>query len=202
MMRWSLLLLLVSFLAAADEVRVRPVEWAQPMLGVDLDNFYRVSGEVYRSKQPDDEAMEALEAMGMHSILNLREYHSDEDEARGTGLRLYRVPVNAGKVDDTFVVEALRVVANAEKPILVHCWHGSDRTGLVVAMYRMVFQDWPRERAIDEFVNGGYGYHERFYPNLKRYLQQADIAAIRRQVVPQGLVGKISERSAIAAMTE
>jgi len=202
MKRWLLLLLLVSPLAAADEVRVRPVEWAQPMLGVELKNFYRVSGEVYRSKQPDDEAMEALEAMGIRSILNLREYHSDEDEARETRLTLYHVPVNAAKVDDAFAVEALRVIADAEKPILIHCWHGSDRTGLVVALYRMVFQGWPREQAIDEFVNGGYGYHERFYPNLERYLQQVDIAAIRRQVVPRGVTGKVPERGATGTVTE
>jgi protein tyrosine/serine phosphatase len=77
----------------------------------------------------------------------------------------------------------LRAIAQAEKPILIHCWHGSDRTGVVAAMYRMVFQNWPREQAIDEFVNGGFGYHASFYPNIERYLKRVDIEAIRRQVV-------------------
>jgi protein tyrosine/serine phosphatase len=185
-MKWRgilLTLLLLPILALAD-LRVRPIEWAQPMLGSGLDNFYRVSDELYRSQQPDREQMSELEALGVRAILNLREYHSDDDEASGTRLKLYRVPVNAGDIDDAFVLEALTTIARAEKPILIHCWHGSDRTGVVAAMYRMVFQGWSREQAIDEFVNGGYGYHANFYPNIERYLQQVDIDAIRQQVMP------------------
>ena len=181
-MRIGILLLFLLPLAALGDARVRPISWAQPVLGVELDNFYQLTPEVYRSKQPDDEAMSALEGMGMRTVLNLREYHSDEDEARGTALKLYRVPVNAGDVDDKFVLESLRVIANAEKPVLIHCWHGSDRTGVVSAMYRMVFQGWSREAAIDEFINGGYGYHQRFYPNIERYLENVDIDAMRKQL--------------------
>jgi protein tyrosine/serine phosphatase len=153
------------------------------MLGSELENFYRLNDGVYRSRQPDDEEMAELEATGFRAILNLREHHSDKDEARGTQLRLYRVPVNAGDIDDAFVVKALRAIAQAEKPILIHCWHGSDRTGVVAAMYRMVFEQWPRDMAIDEFVNGGFGYHASFYPNIERYLETVDIEAIRRQVI-------------------
>jgi protein tyrosine/serine phosphatase len=182
MFRGMLILTLLLSLPIEAEIRVRPHEWAQPMLGSELANFYRLSDEVYRSRQPDVEDMVALQRMGVRSILNLREYHSDEDDAKGTQLKLYRVPVNAGKIDDSFVVSALRVIDGAEKPILIHCWHGSDRTGVVVAMYRMIFQDWSREQAIDEFVNGGYGYHAGFYPNIQRYLATVNIMAIRRQI--------------------
>ncbi len=183
MLRWILILALLSPALSQADVRARPLEWAQPMLGSELKNFYRLDEQVYRSKQPDDEEMVALEAMGVRSILNLREYHSDQDDAEGTRLKLYHVPVNAGEIDDRFVVDALRAIAAAEKPILIHCWHGSDRTGVVAAMYRMVFQNWPRQQAIDEFINGGYGYHASFYPNIERYLETVDIEAVRRQVI-------------------
>jgi protein tyrosine/serine phosphatase len=156
--------------------------WAQPMLGSDLENFYRVSEDVYRSKQPNSDQMSALERMGVRAILNLREYHTDEREARHTGLKLYRIPVNAEEIDDDFMVRALRTITHSEKPILIHCWHGSDRTGVVVAMYRMVIQGWPRDKAIDEFINGGYGYHARFYPNIERYLRRVDIGAIGQRI--------------------
>jgi protein tyrosine phosphatase (PTP) superfamily phosphohydrolase (DUF442 family) len=185
LLRGFLLLVLLSPVVTLADIRVRPSEWAQPVLGIELENFYRLTDEVFRSRQPDAEAMGALETMGMRSILNLREYHSDKDDAQGTQLKLYRVPVNAGKIDDTFVVAALRSIAQAEKPILIHCWHGSDRTGVVAAMYRMVFQGWSRARAIDEFVHGGYGYHASFYPNIERYLERVDVAAIRQQVIPR-----------------
>ncbi len=191
---WMLTLVL-PMVAQAEPARVRPLAWAQPVIGVELGNFYQLTDKVYRSQQPDDEEMRMLQAMGIRSILNLREYHSDKDEARGTSLSLYHVPVAAGDIDDRFVIEALRAIDQAEKPVLIHCWHGSDRTGVVSAMYRMVFQAWPREQAIDEFINGGYGYHARFYPNIERYLETVDIDAIRRQVLPGG------ERAGVGATT-
>jgi protein tyrosine/serine phosphatase len=180
------LVVAITLLFAASayaEPRVRPTEWAQPVLGVELDNFYQVSSELYRSDQPDDEAMQQLRAMGIRSALNLREYHSDDDEAKNTGLTLYRVPMNAGEINDALVTKALEAIAAAPKPVLVHCWHGSDRTGAIVAMYRMVFQDWPRQRAIDEFINGGFGYHQNVYPNIERYLETVDIAKFKRRLV-------------------
>lgn len=178
---------LVLFLAitapcfAADaDLRVRPVEWAQPVIGFDLGNFYRVSDDVYRSQQPDDEELRELEKAGFRSVLNLREYYSDDEEAGN--LTLYRAPMDAGEISDAGMARALKVIAEAPKPILVHCWHGSDRTGAVVAMYRMVFQNWPREKAIDEFVNGGYGYHKSFYPNIENYLETVDIRRFQRSL--------------------
>jgi len=178
------LLIALSLLLVANayaDPRVRPIEWAQPMLGIELGNFYKVSDELYRSEQPDDEAMLQLEAMGIRSALNLREYHSDNGEAKSTTLKLFRVAMNAGEINDALVEKALAAIAAAPKPILVHCWHGSDRTGAIVAMYRMVFQDWPRERAIDEFLNGGYGYHKSFYPNIESYLENVDINRFKKQ---------------------
>ncbi len=166
----------------AEQPRVRPTEWAQPVLGMELGNFYQVSNELYRAEQPDDEAMVQLQAMGIHSALNLREYHDDNGEADGTTLKLYRVAMNAGEINDALVEKALDAIAVAPKPLLVHCWHGSDRTGAIVAMYRMVFQDWPRERAIDEFVNGGFGYHQSFYPNIERYLESVDITRFKQRL--------------------
>jgi protein tyrosine/serine phosphatase len=83
--------------------------------------------------------------------------------------------MNAGEIDDAKISKAMLMLAEAPKPVLVHCWHGSDRTGVVIAMYRMVFQDWPREKAIDEFENGGFGYHKSVYPNIERYLETVDV---------------------------
>lgn len=179
-----LLILLALFVggSACAEPRVRPTEWAQPMLDVKLGNFYKVSDELYRSRQPGDEEMEQLAAMGIRSVLNLREYHSDDDEAAATGIKLYRVPMNAGDINDELVTKALDALAAAPKPALVHCWHGSDRTGAIVAMYRMVFQGWPRQQAIDEFLNGGYGYHRSVYPNIEHYLETVDITGFRQRV--------------------
>lgn len=173
--------LLVVLDSRAGELRVRPVEWAQPVIGTSLGNFHRVSGEVYRSRQPDDEEFAMLRAAGIRSVLSLREYHADPEKG-APGLNLYAVPMNAGEIDDEKISKAMLALAEAPKPVLVHCWHGSDRTGVVIAMYRMVFQDWPREKAIDEFENGGFGYHKSVYPNIERYLESVDVERFKKLV--------------------
>ena len=64
-------------------------------------------------------------------------------------------------------------------PVLVHCWHGADRTGMVVALYRMVEQGWTREAAIEEMLEGGYGYHS-VWKDIITFLETVDVEALRR----------------------
>jgi hypothetical protein len=45
-------------------------------------------------------------------------------------------------------------------------------------MYRIVFQDWSYQEAIDEMINGGYGFHEK-YENIPLFIEQADIEIIK-----------------------
>ena len=73
---------------------------------------------------------------------------------------------------------------NAEGPVLIHCWHGSDRTGLVSALYRIVSQGWSKEDAIDELMHGGYGHHS-LYKNIPEFIRHADVEEIKRQVFAQ-----------------
>jgi protein tyrosine/serine phosphatase len=80
------------------------------------------------------------------------------------------------------IIEALKAINNAEKPVLVHCWHGSDRTGVVVAAYRIVFENWTKEAAISEFRNSDFGYHENWYPNLIDLLENLNTEDIRKQL--------------------
>lgn len=162
--------------------RVRPENWAKQIIGSNLDNFYRVDKKLYRSDQPDEKSFKQLKELGIKSVLNLRNHHSDDDEAKKMEIKLYRLKMNAGSIDEKQVYEALKIIKNAEKPILIHCWHGSDRTGTVVAAYRMVFQNWSRKDAIDEFKNGGYGYHKKIYPNLEKLLEKIDIDKLKKRV--------------------
>lgn len=175
----AILCLGVLLMAAEPVPRVRPVAWAQPVVGGGPENFYKVDDPVWRSAQPDQAQMRVLAAMGIRTVLNLREYHDDEDEAKGTGLALVRVPLDAGKLDADGLKRGLDALRSAAKPVLVHCWHGSDRTGAVVAAWRMVEGGWTREAAIDEFVNGGFGYHDDWFPELVTLLKTVDLDALR-----------------------
>ena len=159
----------------------RPETWATPVHSEHLKNFYKIDDKVYRSGQPHKKGFQELKKLGIKNVLSFRDYHSDED-GKDLGLNLYRVKMDAGDITTAKVVEALRIIKNSEGPILIHCWHGSDRTGLVSAMYRIVFQGWSREEAIDELMHGGYGYHS-LYKNIPEFIRQADIETIRKQVL-------------------
>lgn len=159
----------------------RPQWWAQPVALEGVPNLHRISGRLYRSAQPTANGFLALETLGIHTVLNLRQYHDDDDEAAGTQLVLKHRWVNTGDFGDTEMLDALQTIAAAREPVLVHCWHGADRTGTVIALYRMVCQGWNREQALDELQYGGYGYHAMF-DNIPAYLRQVDVGKLRRQV--------------------
>lgn len=179
--RLLLPLLLLAPLALA-EVAVRPAEWAQAVSVPGVQNCYQLDAKVYRAAQPDAAGFAALKRLGIATVLNLRDLHDDTEAAQGTGLLLQRVEMEADDITIDQVVAALRLLRQAEGPVLIHCWHGSDRTGTVSAMYRIVFQNWSKEAAIDELVNGGYGYHA-IYRNIPELIRSADIEAIRRKVM-------------------
>lgn len=143
-------------------------------------NLHQVDAKVWRSSQPAKQDFRELEKEGIREVLNLRRYHSD-DELAGD-LVCHHVRMSAGKINDRDMLEALRILAAAEQPIVVHCWHGSDRTGAVIAMYRMVIQRWPRERAIKELMDPKYGHHADVFPNVRQYLETVDVEKMRRRL--------------------
>jgi protein tyrosine phosphatase (PTP) superfamily phosphohydrolase (DUF442 family) len=175
------LLLIISCNCHAQP-RLRPSQWAIPVINSELDNFYKVSDKLYRSEQPNSEAISEYEFIGIGAILNLRKHHTDKDEAKASKISLNHIPMAARNVTQEQILQALKTIKTSDKPIVIHCWHGSDRTGVVAAAYRMVFQHWSATQAIDEFENGGYGYHEWLFPNLVELLNTLDVKSIQKQL--------------------
>ena len=107
-------------------------------------------------------------------------------------LLLRNVPMHSWNTHDEDIISALRIIHDAPKPILVHCRHGADRTGLIMAMYRVVFQGWTKEQAKKEMLEGGYGFHA-VWVNITRRIDKADIAAIRARIFrEQGAAAAVS----------
>lgn len=179
---YLIVLLLLPILSAADTVKERPLHWAQPVINTTISNCYRVSGDVYRAQQPAQRDIPDLKKLKIRTVLNLREYHRDDEVFQLSGLRLMHLPLAAGSLAPSDLISALKMLREAEKPVLIHCWHGSDRTGFVVAGYRIVLQSWTREEAIDELRLGGFGYHSDVYPNIVKTLHELDVEAVRKAV--------------------
>jgi protein tyrosine/serine phosphatase len=183
MKRLTILLMLLSVTTLyAASPQPRPETWAQPIATKKLKNFHKLDDHVYRSAQPNEEGFEYLKTLSIKNILNLRDYHNDDPGSKMTDLNLYRVEMDAGKIRTADVVAALRFIKQSEGPVLIHCWHGSDRTGTISALYRIVFQNWSKEDALDELMRGGFGYHS-IYKNIPEFIRQADIKEIKQKVL-------------------
>lgn len=146
-----------------------------------LKNFYRIGKDVYRSDQPSAICFRELEKFGIKEVLNLRYHHSDSKEAQSTQIHLHHLRTKATLLNLDDLITALQIIQNRKGPLLFHCWHGSDRTGAVAAMYRIVFQKVKKQTAIDEMVDGIFGFHMTF-DHIIDLIQTANIAVIRRKL--------------------
>jgi len=179
--------------AMAASLSSRPDDWATPVSDAGIENLYRVESDLFRSAVPTSTGFQKLTHMGVKSVLDLRGGDGDKTDMAGGSLKLFHVPMSAWGLHNDRVLEALRIVADPQnRPLLIHCQHGADRTGAIVALYRVVVQGWSKERAIREMNEGGY-HHNSFFRNLDQYVLAADVVALRKQlgiVEPLSPVGK------------
>lgn len=161
----------------------RPARWAEPVPQAGVKNLHRVTPTLYRSAQPQREDVAALRQLGIRTVVSLRSFNDDEQILHGSGLKLVRIPINTWRINDTQVAAALRAIRDAQRdgPVLLHCLHGADRTGVISALYRMTEQSWSKDDARTEMFDGGYGYHT-LWRNIPAYLRKVDPVRIRAAV--------------------
>lgn len=159
----------------------RPAGWAVAVEAKGVTNFYRVEPDLYRSARPSPEGYRELAALGVKTILDV-ESAGDDGVAAGTSIRLFHVPMSAFGLRDDRVLEAMRILADpANRPIVIHCHHGADRTGAMMALYRVVVEGWSKDDALREMNEGGY-HHSSLWENLDRYVRTANIDALRKEL--------------------
>jgi len=181
---FGLTLLLATSLASAAEKR--DPNWAQPVKVAGAQNCFTISPVLFRSAQPTAEGFQSFKKMGVRTVINLRSFHSDRKKIGDTGLAYEHIYMKTWHAEDHEVVRFLQIVTDPKRqPVIVHCQHGSDRTGTMCAIYRIAVQGWTKEQAIREMKEGGYGFHKIFF-NLPRYISKLDVAAIKRRAgLPQ-----------------
>ena len=162
---------------ADDTALPRPAEWAQ---SVEVQyNLYQMSPTLYRSALPDRGAVPLLKRLKVATVINFLP-ESDSRWLSTPGIAQVQLPYRTNHVDDADVLKALRTIQTAETkgPVLMHCKHGSDRTGLMAAMYRVVVQGWSKEDALNEMTQGGFGDSTHFKEGV-RYMMQVDVDKLR-----------------------
>lgn len=139
----------------------------------ELPNFHQVNSKLYRGGQPRKGGIQKLASLGVNTIINLRDdderAEAEGREAKAAGLRYFNIPVGRlGRPEDAEIERILALIDDAENGVVfVHCAHGADRTGVVIAVYRISHDGWTSEQAKKEANRYGMKFWQR---GMKDYI--------------------------------
>jgi tyrosine-protein phosphatase SIW14 len=133
-------------------------------------NFGEVTPTLYRGGQPSSEGYEALAKMGVNIVVDgrLSGHDSERKEVEKAGMQYVAIPWHCLFPRDEVMARFLAVLrANPGKKVFVHCRYGDDRTGMMIAAYRMSVEGWTAEEARREMDQ--YGFKPMVCPSLILY---------------------------------
>lgn len=135
-------------------------------------NFHPVSeSRLYRSGQLTGTLLaQVIEQYHIRSILNLRGknagsrwYQEETQVAAARDVVHYDYGISANReLDDPDIRDILVVIRLAPKPLLIHCKSGSDRTGLIAALYLFDIEGVDSQTASQE-LSILYGHFPYFW---------------------------------------
>jgi len=174
----------------APQSGVAPRPGVTPQSGVapqyrELPNFHQVNDHLYRGAQPGKSGMKRLAELGIKTIVNLRGEadlsRKEEAEAKAAGLRYFSVPMpGLSRPVDHQVALVMAIIDSQENwPVFVHCQHGADRTGTIVACYHISHDGWTADRSIAEAKRYGMSWVEF---GMRSYISAYHPAADRKKL--------------------
>jgi tyrosine-protein phosphatase SIW14 len=151
----------------------------------ELPSFHAVNPRLFRGGQPREGGLRRLAALGVKTVINLRDdderARAEGEEAKAVGLRYFNVPFGRlGRPEDAEVEHVLALIDAPENGVVfVHCAKGQDRTGTIVAVYRITHDGWTSEQAKKEANRYGMKFWQR---GMKDYISDyyRDHAAEKR----------------------
>ncbi|MBO0724830.1 MAG: tyrosine-protein phosphatase [Blastocatellia bacterium] len=139
----------------------------------DVKNFGKVNDHIYRGGQPDEADYKKLAAIGIKTVIDLREH--PEGYARrlteDAGMQYINIGLNDKRAPTDAESSRFLQLVNDENnwPVFVHCAGGRHRTGVLLAVYRMEVDGWNARQAFEEMKD--YKFYSRFgHHDLKEYV--------------------------------
>ena len=151
-----------------------------------LPNFQVVNEHVLRGGQPTDNGFKSLAQRGIKTVVDLRwvDEHSIPHEKQiveADGMRFISVPMKGlSAPTEEQVSKVLSVLEDGDSwPVFIHCRRGSDRTGTVLACYRISHDHWENRKALEEAKTYGISVFERAMRSYIEHFQPIPLSAGR-----------------------
>jgi uncharacterized protein (TIGR01244 family) len=138
-----------------------------------IPNFHQVNDHVYRGGQPAPDTWKDLAKLGVKTVIDLRreDEHSTAEEAKAVaavGMNYVNVPMKGVVAPTDEQIAKVLALLDSKEPVFVHCKRGADRTGTVIACYRIAHDRWQRQQALQEAKSLGMGMAQ---VGLKHYIK-------------------------------
>ena len=156
---------------------------ASKLLNVDIDRVFDMSAKL------NPESLKRMKTYGLKTIINLRldeEKEPWEDSlAKQLGIQSFHFPFSPYKAVPVKTVDAVLSILSdpARQPVLVHCTGGRDRSGLIMAAYRIAHKEWTFQDIYQEMMM--YGYDEAHCPPMLESLRLWSAAQGRPEVAQE-----------------
>ena len=130
---------------------------------------------IYRGGQPGAKGLKSLATTGVRAVIDLRAAGNrsvhEEHAVEALGMKYYSVPLPAlAAPPDKQVAVILALLDDSNNwPVFIHCQRGKDRTGTIIACYRIEHDRWPNDRALAEAIDDGLNGVER---GMREYIRQ------------------------------
>ena len=136
-----------------------------------LPNFGEVTPRLYRGGQPTPQGFNKLAEMGVAIVVDFGRSSRDEKQTRKLGMEYVTIPWHCPFPKDEAFAKFLKLVKeNPDKKIFAHCRLGDDRTGMMIAAYRMAMRGWSADEAMNEMKQFGFSEAHHFIcPGLAGY---------------------------------
>jgi protein tyrosine phosphatase (PTP) superfamily phosphohydrolase (DUF442 family) len=136
-----------------------------------LPNFGEVTPQLYRGGEPTPEGFQRLAQMGVGIVVDFGTSSRDQEEIEALGMKYVTIPWHCPFPRDEWFAKFLKLIQeNPNKKIFAHCRLGDDRTGMMIAAYRMGFEGWNADEAMNEMRQFGFtGAHHFICAGLAPY---------------------------------
>lgn len=140
-----------------------------------IANFGEATPKLFRGAQPSEKGFEALSKMGVDTVVDTRgnRAKSEGKVVKALGMKYVAIPWHCPFPHDDVFARFLQLLRdNPGKKVFVHCRLGDDRTGMMIASYRMAVEDWSADDAMLEMRHFGFTREHHFIcPRLAAYEQ-------------------------------